>query len=327
MPPGGLHLRALSSRFDDRPPDALGLALDQRRLELALEGRRRSPGGAYAAPVADDGVQAHVVGRPRGLGPARELDHVGDERGELVELGDDVVAQAVLLRRRRGARRRAAAGCWRAGSRSGVRSSWLASATRLRCASTDCSSASSVVLKLCASRAISSRPETSSRCDGSGLAVSDSVRRVKRAIGRERRARDHDAPAPRRAMIPPAPTRISSRSWSLSTLSTSGQRARHLHGAALADALRQHAHVGAGHGGVAVGVPQPAWRRSAFARRVDGRPGRHVRRADHLAAGRDDLHVARGLAEARRRRPLAGEPRPDHRAGAAGRRRSTPRAP
>ena len=65
----------------------------------------------------------------------------------------------------------------------GVRSSWLASATRWRCASAERSSASSVALKLRARRASSSWPSISRRCERSGLAVSASVRRVKRETG------------------------------------------------------------------------------------------------------------------------------------------------
>ncbi len=66
---------------------------------------------------------------------------------------------------------------------SGVRSSWLASATSWRCASTERSSASSVALKLAARRESSSLPTTSMRCEGSGSAATVSVRLVKRAIG------------------------------------------------------------------------------------------------------------------------------------------------
>ena len=51
----------------------------------------------------------------------------------------------------------------------GVRSSWLASAISWRCASTERSRAASVALKLAASRASSSRPRTSSRCEASRL--------------------------------------------------------------------------------------------------------------------------------------------------------------
>ncbi len=83
----------------------------------------------------------------------------------------------------------------------GVRSSWLASATIWRCDSTACSSASSVVLKLCASRASSSRPTTSIRWVMSGAPAIASVRRVKRATGSSA-ARATSAPSSAASAIP-----------------------------------------------------------------------------------------------------------------------------
>ncbi len=65
----------------------------------------------------------------------------------------------------------------------GVRSSWLASATRFDCAEAERSSASSVRLKLRARRVSSSRPVSSSRCERSGSPVSASVAPVKRRMG------------------------------------------------------------------------------------------------------------------------------------------------
>ncbi len=72
----------------------------------------------------------------------------------------------------------------------GVRSSWLASAIRWRWACTERSSASSVALKLSASRASSSWPSTSSRRDRSRL-PRQRLRAPREARDRrERRARD-----------------------------------------------------------------------------------------------------------------------------------------
>src|ERR687897_393003 len=65
----------------------------------------------------------------------------------------------------------------------GVRSSWLASATSWRWASTERSSKSSVWLKLRAKRPSSSSRSASMRWDGSGASASSSVRRVKLPIG------------------------------------------------------------------------------------------------------------------------------------------------
>ena len=44
-----------------------------------------------------DHVEAHVVGLFLRLGATRELDDVGDERGQLVQLVHDVVAQGFAL--------------------------------------------------------------------------------------------------------------------------------------------------------------------------------------------------------------------------------------
>ena len=66
----------------------------------------------------------------------------------------------------------------------GVRSSWLASATSWRCASTERSRASSVALKLRARReSSSSAAPTSMRRETSGSAATASVPLVKRPIG------------------------------------------------------------------------------------------------------------------------------------------------
>ncbi len=66
---------------------------------------------------------------------------------------------------------------------SGVRSSWEASATSCRCARIDSSSAPSIVLKLPASRASSSPPETSIRLERSRVSATSSVARVSRRTG------------------------------------------------------------------------------------------------------------------------------------------------
>src|SRR6201996_3147051 len=103
----------------------------------------------------------------------------------------------------------------------GVRSSWEASATRLRCAWTDSSSASSVRLNVWASRASSSPPWTSmrSRSRRSGLAAIRSVCRVKRAIGASA-VRATRTPSSAARAIPAAAMITSSISWWRSASST-----------------------------------------------------------------------------------------------------------
>ena len=102
----------------------------------------------------------------------------------------------------------------------GVRSSWLASATSWRCACAERSSASSVALKLLASRASSSRPLTSTRCDVSRLPLTVSVRRVKRTIGVSA-VRATSAPSSAAIAMPPTPTRMRISTIRLSSWSTS----------------------------------------------------------------------------------------------------------
>ena len=69
-------------------------AVDERRLELDLEAH----GGRVAARpldrLGDEHVQAHVLALIEALGLARELDQVVDERGELLELVDEIRGEA-----------------------------------------------------------------------------------------------------------------------------------------------------------------------------------------------------------------------------------------
>ena len=203
----------------------------------------------------------------------------------------------------------------------GVRSSWLASATRWRCASTERSSASSVALKLRASRASSSSPATSSRCDRSGLPVIASVRRVKRAIGASAvrathapsTAAERDAGRRRRRAGRAAAGR--------SAWSTSRQRPRDLHGAASPRPTVSTRRCTPSTVDVVKTRPLPARARSrGRARRPGSAAGLAGVAAATVAVRRDDLHVARGAAErgwrrrARRRSPKSPPP-----PGAAGR--------
>ena len=109
----------------------------------------------------------------------------------------------------------------------GVRSSWPASATSWRWASTERSSASSVRLKLSASRPSSSLPLTSSRPDrsssllpGALSAVCRSVLAVNRLIGASAILATA-APNAAASAIPAAPTIARISTSSLSSLSTS----------------------------------------------------------------------------------------------------------
>ena len=143
----------------------------------------------------------------------------------------------------------------------GVRSSWLASATRWRWASTERSRASSVVLKLRARRASSSSPTTSIRCDGSRSPASCSVRLVKRADRHQRRPRHQRAQRRRRARCPPRPARSAPRAGRLSWSSTSSSGRATCTAPPPGQRLGEHADVRA--------VDLPVGQLAALARRRD----------------------------------------------------------
>ena len=113
----------------------------------------------------------------------------------------------------------------------GVRSSWLASATRWRCASTERSSASRVVLKVRASRPSSSVRSVSIRCEVSPSAASSSVRRVKLATG-ESAVRATRAPRAAPSATPAAPTSSSTSTHAVELAVHLVERASQLEGAA-----------------------------------------------------------------------------------------------
>ena len=262
--------------------------------------RRRCGSRARCDQDGDDPVDADVVEHPPGLAAAGELDHVADERGQLVELGEDVGAQRGALVLRAGAR--TSSSVWMLARRLaiGVRSSWLASATRWRCASTERSSASRVALKLRASRASSSSPVAAIRSTGIGVA-GDLLGPAGEARDRgERRAGDERAEAggerdPGRGDDREDDEDVAQRVVDL------GQRPRDLHRAPRPRRARavKHAHVGARD--VAcwrANSPVPVARDRSRPRGHGQRRGR-ARRAQHRPVRADDLRVALGPAEAR----------------------------
>jgi hypothetical protein len=133
--------RAGSRRRDD----PLGLPADERRLEAQLEALVAAPAVRLTAARRPSSRRTHRPPRPgRRRARARPRRH---ERGQLVELLDDVGAQALLLVRRQPL---GLAEDLDVRAQRGDRRAQLvaASAINWRCASTERSSASSVVLKL-----------------------------------------------------------------------------------------------------------------------------------------------------------------------------------
>ncbi len=93
VPPGGLHLAALSSRLPTaRSSCAAGARHEGRR---GVEGEGQA-GRVQARPVdrpPHEGVQAQVLALLAVLGPARQADDVAHQAAEVLELGGDVAQQ------------------------------------------------------------------------------------------------------------------------------------------------------------------------------------------------------------------------------------------
>ena len=219
----------------------------------------------------------------------------------------------------------------------GVRSSWLASATRWRCDTTERSSASSVELKLRARRVSSSRPVTSMRSDGSGSAASSSVRRVKLAIGASA-VRATTAPIPTPRATPAAPTNSSTSRMRSSWRSTSSSGRATWIAPASPRPRGEDAQVEAGDGRVdqllARAIASDGVRALVQRQRVAG-----GRAAQQPAVRQHELDVALGAAErlrAARRASSVGRSRAASEAATASARscseastssRSSPRTP
>ena len=221
-----------------------------------------------------DLVEAHVVERRRRAwrrAPARRRR----PRARSARRAPPTMSRAQRGAARRRGSRSASSSVWMFARRLaiGVRSSWLASATSWRCASTERSSASSVALKLRASRdeLVVAAP-TSMRCDRSGSAATASVRLVKRRDRRERRARDAARRAPAASAMPPAPTSAStSRMPRRAASSTSVERRGPPGSRRRPPTPRgEHAQVGAADGHV---VESPRPRRVAAIARASGSSG------------------------------------------------------
>ena len=205
-PPGGLHLIALSSRFEiarstpplDRPHGSSGRASSSKRDASALRGRARVDRARDQQVEAEQRRRLVLV-----LGVAREVDQVADQAGQLLQLRD---------RRRRAAPRRSSSeirsACVRTSMlvrrlASGVRSSCEASATSWRWASSESSSALEHLVEAAASAASSSL--------AAGLDPAAEVARRRDLLGRaaqpldrrDRRARDEEAERRRASAIPP----------------------------------------------------------------------------------------------------------------------------
>ena len=96
--PAGLHLWAFSSRFETARTIRSALPAHERRLEGRLEAHvAAAPRPLAPRPATTTSRRTSSVSPPPRRRAARELDHVAHERRQLVQLADDVPAQALLL--------------------------------------------------------------------------------------------------------------------------------------------------------------------------------------------------------------------------------------
>ena len=206
------------------------------------------------------------------------------------ELLDDVARGSAAAPPRAGRGRRWSTSMFVRRLVSGVRSSCEASATSCRCAFSDRSSASSIVLKLSARRESSSRPFASIRLSRSCVSVTCSVARVSRRTGASAARATTSPSAP--AMRDPAErdeqeqqAQVRERAVDL------GERARDLERDPAAERGGQHAQVVAVDRRVAEGrARSPRGDARGRASSPAGR-GCSGRGADDAARG-DELHVA-----------------------------------
>ena len=182
----------------------------------------------------------------------------------------------------------------------GVRSSWLASATRWRCASTERSSASRVVLKVRARRPSSSVRSVWMRCEVSPSEASSSVRRVKLATG-ESAVRATRAPRARPERHASRAHQHQHRQDAVELAIHLLERAGHLHGAAGAGAAGENAQVRAVHGGVREVLARSA-ARDLTGVRIHGHRLVTPLAPNHVARWQDELSEALRAAEGLGRR-------------------------
>ena len=107
------------------------------------------PGAWRSRPLdlgGDDRFQVHVVQQLLGLAAARQLDHVVDEAGDVVDLLDQVALQLGLVAFGKPSPPRSSSSRLALRLASGVRSSCEASETIWRCASEERCRASRVAL-------------------------------------------------------------------------------------------------------------------------------------------------------------------------------------
>ena len=95
----------------DGAAEAVGQALDDRRLELGLERRVRPPAPGARDRLGDERVELHLLDARQRLVAAGELDDVGDQRAQLLGLGADVLEQPAAVVVGQLAARRAAPRC------------------------------------------------------------------------------------------------------------------------------------------------------------------------------------------------------------------------
>ena len=177
---------------------------------------------------------------------------------------------------------------------SGVRSSWLASATRRCCCSRDVASAATIVLRLWARLPTSPGPSVGNGVDRSSVAAMSSAASRSRRTGRTMRpARSHPRAA---APITPARVRRTSRSFNRSSVDSVSDRSRAIWNArTVPPRLRQLPVADAVDGGRAQQWIGVGARGDGEVAAVDGQLRTLVDALGEATVGGDDLRRRGGL--------------------------------
>ena len=97
--PAGLYLTALSIRLPTARSSRAGTPGDERRLQLRLERRRGRVPARALDDLADEQVQAQLLGVGARFLAAGEVDQVVDQQRQLLDLLDDVAEQPLAVPR------------------------------------------------------------------------------------------------------------------------------------------------------------------------------------------------------------------------------------
>jgi hypothetical protein len=301
--------------------DAPRVTAHQRRLGADTEA------DAPARPrrgALDDGVQdlvdADLVGQLAGAGAAGELDHVGHERGQLVELPDHVRPQGLALM---GGQAVGLAKGLDVGAQAGDRRAQLVAGVGDQLALGLDGALERVERRVEAAREAGELVPARRVHALRGIGIGGELLRAPReARDRGKRRAGHERTEARAERHPSGANEQQDQQDPVELAVDLVERSRHLQGAAARESLRQHPQVDAVDGHVGQ-VGARAGRGKLARPLLDRQLLARSRAAEHAAAREHELRVARGPTEWLG--PRLGEPMPP--AGFAGRRAIPPAEP